>query len=186
MKVLFLLFLIPFALGAQQVFAEIQGMSLTVEASEGSEHILISGQAASEITEITLSAISPDGSNRLTVTQISPGADGNYSSIFRINSLWNQNGMYTISAMPNLEKNSSYPFSVQVEVINGTAVETLVTESNLEILPDPPEEKPRPKEGQLIPDWVKNTMKWFVEGQISEKEMISALEFLIKEGIIRV
>ncbi len=37
-----------------------------------------------------------------------------------------------------------------------------------------------------IPEWVKNTMKWFVEGQISEDEMINALQFLIKQGIIKV
>lgn len=39
---------------------------------------------------------------------------------------------------------------------------------------------------QKIPDWVKNSMKWFVDGVISEDEMISALQFLIKEGIIKV
>ena len=35
-----------------------------------------------------------------------------------------------------------------------------------------------------IPEWVKNTMEWYVDGLISEDEMISALQFLIKEGII--
>ena len=35
-----------------------------------------------------------------------------------------------------------------------------------------------------IPEWVKNTMKWFVESKISENEMINALQFLIREGII--
>ena len=37
-----------------------------------------------------------------------------------------------------------------------------------------------------IPEWVKNAMKWFVEGQITEDEMISALQFLIQDGIINV
>ena len=37
-----------------------------------------------------------------------------------------------------------------------------------------------------IPEWVKNTMKWYVEGQITEKEMISVLEFLIEQEIIKV
>jgi len=36
-----------------------------------------------------------------------------------------------------------------------------------------------------IPEWVKNTMKWYVEGKVSEDEMINALQFLIKEGIIK-
>ncbi len=39
---------------------------------------------------------------------------------------------------------------------------------------------------QKIPDWVKNTFKWFVEGQISEDEVINAIQFLIKEGIIKI
>ena len=37
-----------------------------------------------------------------------------------------------------------------------------------------------------IPEWVRTTMKWFVDGQVSEDEMISALQFLIKQGIIKV
>jgi len=39
---------------------------------------------------------------------------------------------------------------------------------------------------QKIPDWVKNTFKWYVEGAISEDEMISAIQFLIKEGVIKI
>jgi len=38
---------------------------------------------------------------------------------------------------------------------------------------------------QKIPDWVKNTMQWFLDGVISEDEMISAIQFLVKEGIIK-
>ncbi len=37
-----------------------------------------------------------------------------------------------------------------------------------------------------IPEWVKNTMKWYVEGIVSEKEMITALEFLIDQKIIKI
>lgn len=36
-----------------------------------------------------------------------------------------------------------------------------------------------------IPDWVKNTMQWYLDGSISENEMISAIQFLVKEGIIK-
>ncbi len=39
---------------------------------------------------------------------------------------------------------------------------------------------------QKIPDWVKNTMQWYLDGLVSEDEMINALQFLIKEGIIKV
>ena len=37
-----------------------------------------------------------------------------------------------------------------------------------------------------IPEWVKNTMKWYVEGTVSEKEMITVLEYLIDQKIIKV
>ena len=42
-----------------------------------------------------------------------------------------------------------------------------------------------PTNESKIPEWVKNTMKWFVEGKVSEDEMLNALQFLIKEGIIK-
>lgn len=37
-----------------------------------------------------------------------------------------------------------------------------------------------------IPEWIKNVFRFYVEGQISENDMIEALQFLIKEGIIKV
>ena len=37
-----------------------------------------------------------------------------------------------------------------------------------------------------IPEWVKNTMKWYVEDTVSEKEMITVLEFLIDQKIIKI
>lgn len=37
-----------------------------------------------------------------------------------------------------------------------------------------------------IPEWVKETMKWYVEGTVSEKEMITVLEFLIDQKIIKI
>ena len=40
---------------------------------------------------------------------------------------------------------------------------------------------PEPK----IPDWVRNTMQWYLDGVISEDEMITAIQFLVKEGIIK-
>jgi len=39
---------------------------------------------------------------------------------------------------------------------------------------------------EKIPDWVKNTMQWYLDGAISEDEMISAISFLVKEGIVKV
>lgn len=37
-----------------------------------------------------------------------------------------------------------------------------------------------------IPEWVKNIFGWYSQGQIDDGELIKALQFLIKEGIIKV
>ena len=116
----------------QDVFAQILGISLTAEASEGSDTILIHGQTASQVTDITFTVTSPDGFNRLAVDQVKPAANGNYSTEFKISPSWKQNGFYTITAMQSVHNNSIYTMSVMVEVINGMTIETLVTESNLE------------------------------------------------------
>ncbi|MDH3617095.1 MAG: PEFG-CTERM sorting domain-containing protein [Nitrosopumilus sp.] len=116
----------------QDVFADMMGMSLTAEASEGSDTILISGQTASQTTDITITVTSPDGFNRLAVDQVTPNADGKFSTEFKLSPLWKQNGFYTIKAMQSVQKNSLYTMSVEVEVINGMTLETMKTESNLE------------------------------------------------------
>jgi len=36
----------------------------------------------------------------------------------------------------------------------------------------------------LIPSWVKSTAGFWVDGQIGDSEFISALQFLIKEGVL--
>lgn len=53
---------------------------------------------------------------------------------------------------------------------------------------DPPsmqiEVGPSDTEVKKIPEWINNTMQWYLDGVISEDEMISAIQFLVKEGII--
>ncbi|MGI0076896.1 MAG: hypothetical protein ACREAU_05770 [Nitrosopumilaceae archaeon] len=46
--------------------------------------------------------------------------------------------------------------------------------------------KPDPVTEPKIPAWVKDLMKLYIDGKISENEMINALQFLIKQGIIKV
>ena len=116
----------------QEVYGEMMGMSLTAEAADGSDTIKVRGQTASQVTDITLTVVSPDGFNRLAVDQITPDANGNFATEFKLSPLWKQDGFYTITAMQSVQKNSLYTMSVSVEVINGMTLETLETESNLE------------------------------------------------------
>ena len=41
-------------------------------------------------------------------------------------------------------------------------------------------------EQSKIPDWVRNIFVWYAEDSISEKELLQALQYLIKEKIILV
>ncbi|MGD8432338.1 MAG: PEFG-CTERM sorting domain-containing protein [Nitrosopumilaceae archaeon] len=116
----------------QEAYGEMMGMSLTAEAADGSDTILVRGQTASQVTDITLTVTSPDGFNRLAVDQITPDAKGNFATEFKLSPLWKQDGFYTITAMQSVQKNSLYTMSVSVEVVNGMTIETLETESNLE------------------------------------------------------
>ena len=45
---------------------------------------------------------------------------------------------------------------------------------------------PLPEPGSRIPQWVKNIFLWFGQDQISEEEIINAIEYLIDEGTIEV
>ena len=60
------------------------GMSLTAEAAEGSDTILVRGQTASQVTDITFTVTSPDGYNKLAFDQLSPNSDGTFSTEFKI------------------------------------------------------------------------------------------------------
>lgn len=35
-----------------------------------------------------------------------------------------------------------------------------------------------------IPDWIKQTIKWYSEGTVSEQEFLNAIKFLIQNKII--
>ncbi|GEM_PF-1800248 len=42
------------------------------------------------------------------------------------------------------------------------------------------------KKYNKIPEWFNNTIQWYIDGSISEDEIISSLQFLVKEEIIKV
>lgn len=50
----------------------------------------------------------------------------------------------------------------------------------------PPEVLPEPADSKLIPSWIKRTVGWWADGIVSDVEFVSALEFLIEQGVIDV
>ena len=57
--------------------------------------------------------------------------------------------------------------------------QTQIDPPSLDLNPGPSEQST-----QKIPDWVKNIALWYGQGQISEDEFVTALQYLVKEGIL--
>ena len=108
-----------------------QGMEITATSDKGSDTIMIMGQTISDLTDVTLTVVAPNG-NVVTIDQISPD-NGIFETVFKVGPTWSEDGFYTITAMQSAVQNSLYTLSVEVEVINGmVASNTSVTESTLE------------------------------------------------------
>jgi len=58
----------------------------------------------------------------------------------------------------------------------------LISETVTQVIQDP---EPQVIEESKLPDWVRNIFIWYANNQISEDELIEALQFLVNEGIIK-
>lgn len=116
----------------QDVFAQSQGMSLTAQADRNSDIIMVTGKTISKITDVTFRVTSPSGNNVVGIAQISPDVNGEFTTQFKIGPTWTEDGFYTIKAMQSPQQNSLYTLKVLVEVTNGMAEKTLVTQTNME------------------------------------------------------
>ncbi len=115
----------------QDAFAQSLGMSLTATADKGSDTITVTGKTISDITDITFTVTSPN-QKLVSVDQITADGNGDFAATFKISPAWTENGFYEIQAMQGVGTNSLYTMKVLVEVANGMAERTSVTESNLE------------------------------------------------------
>ena len=118
-------------LNQQNAFAQETGMSVSATALEGSDTISISGHTRSQITDITLTVISPS-LNVVSIDQLTPDANGDFATEFKVNPIWKESGFYTIKIEQSPHGSSMYKASLRVEIINGRTSETDVTEYTLE------------------------------------------------------
>ena len=116
----------------QDAFAQSIGMSITATADKGSDTITVTGKTVSSITDVTFRVTSPSGNNVVGVSQVSPDNGGDFVTEFKVGPTWTENGFYEITAMQGIQQNSLYTLKVLVEVTDGMAEKTSVTESNLE------------------------------------------------------
>ena len=76
------------------------------------------------------------------------------------------------SSLPQIATNSTNEI---LAVTEGSNEETEIAEE-LELI----------EEESQIPDWVRNIFIWYAEGTITETDLLSALEYLINQGILEV
>jgi predicted secreted protein with PEFG-CTERM motif len=115
----------------QDAFAENIGMSLTATAAEGGNIISISGETTSDITDVTIRVISPNGSNVVGIDQVTPDSNGEFNTEFNVSN-WKQDGLYEIKVNQGATNYSSslYTFTLYVDVTSGITAETSTTESS--------------------------------------------------------
>jgi len=104
------------------------GMSLTATAEEGGNIITINGETTTNITDITIRVISPNGSNVVSVDQVTPNANGEFSTEFNVSN-WKQDGMYKIKA--NQGTSLLYSITLNVDVTSGMTAETSTGDSSM-------------------------------------------------------
>jgi len=112
----------------QDVFAADVGMTVTATAEEGGNIISISGETTSDITDVTIRVISPNGQNFVAVDQVTPDSNGEFSADFNVSN-WKQDGMYKITAQQG--ESLLYSITISVEVSSGMTAETSSTESSI-------------------------------------------------------
>jgi len=112
----------------QDVFAADVGMSLTATAEEGGNIISISGETTSDITDVTIRVISPNGSNVVGVDQVTPDSNGEFNTEFNVSN-WKQDGLYKIKA--NQGTSLLYSITINAEVTSGMTAETSTTQSSV-------------------------------------------------------
>jgi len=113
----------------QDVFAKDAGMSLTAIAEEDGNIISISGETASNITDVIITVTAPNG-NLVSVDQVTPDSNGEFATDISVGGpLWSQDGMYKIKA--NQGTSLLYSITVSVEVSSGMTAETTTTQSSI-------------------------------------------------------
>ena len=116
----------------QDVFAEGSGISMTATADSGSDTITVVGKTFSDISDVTFKVTSPDRNNVVTIEQVSPDNNGEFSVDFKVGPTWTEDGYYRITAKQGTGQNSFYTLNVFVEVVGGMTMQTMTNESNLE------------------------------------------------------
>ena len=129
-----------------------------------------------------------DGYYYMRVVQLSTGKILTESEIFPkdiTNEFWATKIAYVVDE--NIE-NVVGDYKIQIFTEFGTATaksKFSVVESAKVEVQNLTEEQPTELESK-IPNWVRKIFIWYGQGTVSEGELINALQFLVKEGILKI
>ena len=118
-----------------------------------------------------------DAKNSLIVTQKTPvSEDSTFSHTVPLEGKFKE-GKYTAKAQYGSSK-------ATVEIISfviGSSTESQIDPPSLEL-----DAGPEDLSAQKIPDWVKNNAGWWAAGDIDDSSFVQGIQFMIKEGLMRV
>jgi len=106
------------------------GMSVSVNADEGSTTISVSGYTSIKNNSVQIMVTSPNG-NRVDLAQVMPDSNGDFAKEIQVGPLWKQDGMYIILIQQG--QSTLYSFKLRAEVSGGTTAATSVSDSTLEL-----------------------------------------------------
>jgi len=122
-----------FAFQNNSFAAQSTGMEVSLTAAEGSTTISLSGTTSITNKAISVIVTGPLFGNLITIDQITPNADGSFMTDIKVGGeVWKHDGTYTVAISQGT--GLLYNFALSVVVTGGTAQETSVSESTLEIL----------------------------------------------------
>ena len=110
-----------------EAFMPPEGMELVAVAEEDSSVVSITGHTIRS-EDVIFRILSPSN-NLVKADQVTPAADGSFATSIDISAL-TENGLYTIEARQGVA--DLYNLEVQVNVMDGTVLDTLAVESNFE------------------------------------------------------
>lgn len=115
---------------------------------------------------------SPSGQSEIEFTVAESGTANYLIYVYGLAPEW---------VVPSVEERDFLLIQLQVHLgqDDNTGI-TMGSEPDPEPSP-PPEQDAGPT---AIPDWIKNTARWWAEGQIDDDSFVQGLQFLIREGII--
>ena len=94
-----------------------EGLSISVNAVEGSDTIEITGLTSNDSNDITFTVTAPNG-NLVSIDQTSPRSNGYFATVISVGGpLWSQDGAYIVTAHQG--SNWKFADSVEIRIIGG-------------------------------------------------------------------